>query len=216
MGRRPHGNRQAARETVAETLEARVERLDSSDAELIERPPPNARHHRRQGCGCSAYSQIASAPRLQHYVANTRYADPRPPGVRILPPAGSAPAYVATRRQLGNIAPRAQDPVSASLLSAGRMRNPPQNFGGYRMPVLNLSAPCNAARLIAGPFAALTAAGLVHGVALAATLPTAPKTFDTTYAAPTGATLTVAAGGDLRAALDQAKLGDTIVLEAGA
>jgi hypothetical protein len=84
------------------------------------------------------------------------------------------------------------------------------------MPVLNLSAPCIAARLIAGPFAALTAAGLVHGVALAATLPTAPKTFDTTYAAPTGATLTVATGGDLRAALDQARLGDTIVLEAGA
>ena len=31
-----------------------------------------------------------------------------------------------------------------------------------------------------------------------------------------GATLTVAAGGDLQAALDQAQLGDTIVLEAGA
>ena len=84
------------------------------------------------------------------------------------------------------------------------------------MPVSNPTTPCIAARLIAGPFTALTAACLVHGVALAATLPTAPKTFDTTYAAPTGATLTVAAGGDLRAALNQAQLGDTIVLEAGA
>jgi hypothetical protein len=84
------------------------------------------------------------------------------------------------------------------------------------MPVSNLSTPCIAPRLIARPFAALVAACLVHGVALAATLPTAPKTFDTTYAAPTGATLTVAAGGDLRAALNQAQLGDTIVLEAGA
>lgn len=71
-------------------------------------------------------------------------------------------------------------------------------------------------RLIALPLAALTAAGMMHGVALAASLPTPPKTFDTTYAAPSGATLTVAAGGDLRAALDKARLGDTIVLEAGA
>jgi hypothetical protein len=66
------------------------------------------------------------------------------------------------------------------------------------------------------PLAALTAACLMHGVALAATLPTAPKTFDTTYAAPTGGSLTVAAGGDLQAALDTAQLGDTIVLQAGA
>jgi hypothetical protein len=84
------------------------------------------------------------------------------------------------------------------------------------MPDSNLSTRCIAARLIAGPFATLTAAYLVHGVALAATPPTAPKTFDTTYSAPTGATLTVAARGDLRAALEKAQLGDTIVLEAGA
>jgi hypothetical protein len=56
----------------------------------------------------------------------------------------------------------------------------------------------------------------VHGIARAAALPVPPKTFDTTYAAPTGATLTVAAGGDLRAALEKAQPGDTIVLEAGA
>ena len=85
------------------------------------------------------------------------------------------------------------------------------------MPVSNLSTPRRiAARLMTGPLAALTAACLVHSVVDAATLPTAPKTFDTTYAAPTGGTLTVAAGGDLRAALEKAQLGDTIVLEAGA
>jgi hypothetical protein len=71
-------------------------------------------------------------------------------------------------------------------------------------------------RLIAQPLIALAAAGLVHGVAHAATLPTPPKTFDTTYTTQKGATLTVAAGGDLRAALEKAQLGDTIVLEAGA
>jgi hypothetical protein len=53
-------------------------------------------------------------------------------------------------------------------------------------------------------------------VGLAATLPTAPKTFDTTYAVPTGATLTVGTGANLQAALDKAQLGDTIVLQAGA
>src|ERR1700733_1600501 len=80
----------------------------------------------------------------------------------------------------------------------------------------NLSTPCNAARFLARALAGLTAACVVHGVGLAATLPTAPQTFDTSYVAPTGATLTVAAGGDLQAALNQAQLGDTIVLQAGA
>ena len=84
------------------------------------------------------------------------------------------------------------------------------------MPLSNLSTACIAARPVARPLAALTATCLVHGLALAATLPAAPKTFDTTYAAPAGATLNVAAGGDLQAALDKAQLGDTIVLEAGA
>jgi hypothetical protein len=84
------------------------------------------------------------------------------------------------------------------------------------MLLSNLSTACIAVRLVARTLAALTAVSLVHGVAFAATPPTAPQTFDTTYAAPTGATLTVAAGGDLQAALSQAKLGDKIVLEAGA
>jgi hypothetical protein len=53
-------------------------------------------------------------------------------------------------------------------------------------------------------------------VSLAATLPVPPLTFDTTYAAPTGATINVSSGGDLQAALNSAQLGGTIVLEAGA
>jgi len=50
----------------------------------------------------------------------------------------------------------------------------------------------------------------------AATLPTLPQVFDTTYTAPVGATISVASGGNLQNALNQAKLGDTIVLAAGA
>jgi hypothetical protein len=80
----------------------------------------------------------------------------------------------------------------------------------------NPSTACGAARLLVQALAAVTSACLAHGVGLAATLPTAPKTFDTTYAAPTGATLTVGTGGNLQAALDKAQLGDTIVLQAGA
>jgi hypothetical protein len=84
------------------------------------------------------------------------------------------------------------------------------------MPLSNRYRVCIAARLVARPLATLTAACLLQGVALAAALPTPPKTFDTPYSAPTGATLTVAAGGDLQAALEKAQLGDTIVLQAGA
>jgi hypothetical protein len=44
-----------------------------------------------------------------------------------------------------------------------------------------------------------------------------PEVFlDTTYGAPTGATIAVPAGGDVQAALDAAQPGDTITLEAGA
>jgi hypothetical protein len=80
----------------------------------------------------------------------------------------------------------------------------------------NPGAACGAARLLVRALAVVTSACLVHGVGLAATLPTAPKTFDTTYAAPPGATLTVGTGGNLQAALDKAQLGDTIVVQAGA
>ena len=69
-------------------------------------------------------------------------------------------------------------------------------------------------RILARACGAVAAAFAVNAVAL--TLPAAPKTFDTTYTAPTGATIRVAAGGNLQAALNNAQLGDMIVLEAGA
>ncbi len=48
-------------------------------------------------------------------------------------------------------------------------------------------------------------------------LPSGPSKFvDTTYPVMTGATINVPAGGDFQAALNQAQLGDTIVLQAGA
>jgi hypothetical protein len=50
----------------------------------------------------------------------------------------------------------------------------------------------------------------------AGTLPAQPKLFDAAYAAPTGHAISVNAGGDLQAALNQAQFGDTIVLQAGA
>jgi len=50
----------------------------------------------------------------------------------------------------------------------------------------------------------------------AATLPTLPQAFvDTTYAPPSGKTITVNAGGNLQTAINSAALGDTIVLQAG-
>jgi hypothetical protein len=63
---------------------------------------------------------------------------------------------------------------------------------------------------------AALAAAITPVAALAAALPAPPQTFDSSYAAPTGAMLRVAAGESLQAALDKAQLGDTIVLEAGA
>ena len=49
------------------------------------------------------------------------------------------------------------------------------------------------------------------------TLPSLPQaTVDTTYSQPLGNTITVNAGGDFQAALNNANLGDTIVLQAGA
>jgi hypothetical protein len=84
------------------------------------------------------------------------------------------------------------------------------------MPRSMLSVSLRLARLAVRLLAVLTATAIAHQGALAAALPAAPKTFDTRYAAPGGKTLTVAAGSNLQAALDQAQLGDTIVLEAGA
>jgi hypothetical protein len=65
-------------------------------------------------------------------------------------------------------------------------------------------------------WAALAAAWITPAAALAAALPAPPQTFDSSYAGPTGATLEVAAGQNLQAALNNAKPGDTVVLQAGA
>ena len=68
---------------------------------------------------------------------------------------------------------------------------------------------------VAALFIALALAALsAYGASL--TTPALPKTFDTTYAAPSGNTINVAADGDLQDALNRARLGDTIVLQAGA
>ena len=89
------------------------------------------------------------------------------------------------------------------------------------MPRSNISMLMNIGRSSLGNLVRILAAlGTVYAApavaATAAAVPEPPKTFDTTYAAPSGATLTVGAGGDLQAALEKAQLGDTIVLEAGA
>jgi Right handed beta helix region len=86
---------------------------------------------------------------------------------------------------------------------------------------LNFRMPRNVSKPFATTLVALAAAFAAHGgaaaaAAPAAVLPAAPKTFDSSYVAPTGATLTVGAGDNLQTALDQAQLGDTIVLQAGA
>ena len=84
------------------------------------------------------------------------------------------------------------------------------------MPSSMSSVSRRPARLAVRVLAALTASAIAHQGAVAAALPAAPKTFDTGYAAPSGKTLAVGSGGNLQAALDQAQLGDTIVLQAGA
>jgi hypothetical protein len=71
-------------------------------------------------------------------------------------------------------------------------------------------------RPVARLWAALAAAAIAPAAALGAALPAPPQTFDSSYVAPRGAVLNVAAGGSLQAALDKAQLGDTIVLQAGA
>jgi len=81
---------------------------------------------------------------------------------------------------------------------------------------MSLLNPHRGAGLVVHTLASLAAACLMHSIGVAATLPAAPKTFDASYSAPTGRTVTVDAGGDLQAALNSAQLGDTIVLKAGA
>src|ERR1700741_5275368 len=84
------------------------------------------------------------------------------------------------------------------------------------MPYSILSVSHASRRSVARLWAALAAASFAPAAALAATLPAPPQTFDSSYAAPRGAVLKVAAGESLQAALNEARLGDTIVLQAGA
>jgi hypothetical protein len=79
-----------------------------------------------------------------------------------------------------------------------------------------LSASRASQRSVVRLWAALVVASLTPVAALAAALPAPPQTLDSSYVAPKGAILRVAAGESLQAALDKAQLGDTIVLQAGA
>jgi len=70
-------------------------------------------------------------------------------------------------------------------------------------------------RLVFGLAASLSIASPVASSFAAP--PELPRSYvDTTYVAPTGATLAVAAGGNLQAALDAAQPGDVVTLQAGA
>ena len=62
----------------------------------------------------------------------------------------------------------------------------------------------------------LVTCGLLALSARAGDMPQPPATFDTTYAAPSGSVISVAAGGNLQAALNQAQPGSIISLAAGA
>jgi hypothetical protein len=64
--------------------------------------------------------------------------------------------------------------------------------------------------------AALAAFWIAPAAALAAALPAPPQGFDSSYVAPRGYVHNVPAGGNLQAVLNAARLGDTIVLPAGA
>ena len=72
-------------------------------------------------------------------------------------------------------------------------------------------------RLYSALAAALFLTGLTAPSAFAANLPEMPRVYiDTTYAAPTGSTIVVNAGDNFQTALNNTRLGDTIVLQAGA
>ena len=66
-------------------------------------------------------------------------------------------------------------------------------------------------------FGAVAGASAQVAAAVAPILPALPqKSVDTSYPVLTGTTISVPAGGDFQGALNQAKLGDTVVLQAGA
>jgi hypothetical protein len=84
------------------------------------------------------------------------------------------------------------------------------------MPYSMLSISCVRERFMARLSATVAVASITPVAALAAALPAPPQTFDSSYVAPTGVRVNVVAGGNLQAALNNARPGDTIVLQAGA
>src|SRR5215469_8532168 len=84
------------------------------------------------------------------------------------------------------------------------------------MPYSMLSMSRVRERFVARLSAAVALASITPIAALAAALPAPPQTFDSSYIAPTGTKWNVTAGSSLQAALNKAKPGDTIVLQAGA
>src|SRR5258706_7205009 len=75
---------------------------------------------------------------------------------------------------------------------------------------------CSVARLCLVVSLSLSFSAALPALAFAAP-PEMPRIYvDTSYVAPTGATLFVPAGGNLQAALDAARPGDVVTLEPGA
>jgi hypothetical protein len=123
---------------------------------------------------------------------------------------------VAIERQFGNEALRMQDRARRAAIVAWPHPVLKRTQGRKRMPysMLNISRTSQQrAPLLA---AALAVASIMPVAALAAALPAPPQTFDSSYVAPTGTVLKVAAGDNLQAVFDKAQLGQTIVLPAGA
>ena len=83
------------------------------------------------------------------------------------------------------------------------------------MPSLASTTPSSISRFFATQLLAVATACFACGLCVAAALPRPPQTFDATYVAPTGPMLNVPAGGNFQAALNNARFGDTIVLQAG-
>lgn len=75
--------------------------------------------------------------------------------------------------------------------------------------------PIQRLRRVLTPASAIALMSFSLTAGAAATAPTLPRTFDTTYAAPSGRVISVSAGGNLQAAVDSANPGDTISLAAG-
>ncbi|HET9528885.1 MAG TPA: hypothetical protein VFQ92_00925, partial [Blastocatellia bacterium] len=76
---------------------------------------------------------------------------------------------------------------------------------------------CLSVFLVLASFSLFFSAGTQDSLAQTFVRPELPRVLlDTTYVPPTGMTITVQSGGNLQAALDSARLGDIILLQAGA